>query len=131
MRAAMLRYMTEHGLRPTRWALDAGLSERTVSHFLSGRSKTLSPGSLAKLAKARETSVKRMLGFVPVYMDVNGGVSEEAEAPQGQVIELAEMFTRLAEANREMTRAMGDLMEEVKSLREEMRSGAGRRKKDP
>lgn len=95
VRDAIRAYMARNGLNPTRWALEAGLSERALSHFLSGRSKSLSPKSLEKLATARRIAVRQMLGFLPSYLDPGGDSASRMEVARSD--EFTAVLLRMSE----------------------------------
>jgi hypothetical protein len=108
VRDAIKAYMAANGLNPTRWSTESGLSERALSHFLSGRSKSLSPKSLERLAASRRVAIREMLGFLPSYLDPTGEGAAAAEAaPEnlaGAVLQMAEQIRQLVEKVDELTK---------------------------
>jgi hypothetical protein len=113
IRDALRAYMAAEGLKPTRWSLDAGLSGRALSHFLEGRSKSLSPDSLDKLARARRRTVTDLLGFSPPWMR-----GEEATGQAAGQAASAELGAVAAAVAASVAQVLAPLAEEMRALRE-------------
>lgn len=108
VRAGLQRYMAQHGLTPHRWSTDAGLSERALPHFIDGRSKSMTPSSLQKLARARQATIRDIVGFVPDYTE------EDMDAPEA---ESPSALSHLTDLVLSMHSEMKSLREEVRELR--------------
>jgi phage repressor protein C with HTH and peptisase S24 domain len=67
-RAAIKRFMTERGLKPAPWAVNAGLSDGIVRNFLAGRAESLNSSTLEKLAQAADATVAELIGEKPREM---------------------------------------------------------------
>lgn len=128
VRVALVHYMQRHGLTPSRWCLDAGLSGRTLTHFLSGRSKSISPCSLTKLAQVRQQPVPDMLGFVPAYLAA--AVAEVGSPAPG---ELQALVAAVLGTSREVAEALQGLRDELRAIKDDLAKPAtrGRRHTDP
>jgi DNA-binding Xre family transcriptional regulator len=61
---SLIKFMAEKGLNPNSWAKLAGISEATIRHFISGRSKSITSANLAKLAMAANADVVDIIGEV-------------------------------------------------------------------
>lgn len=107
--------MAANNLNATRWSLEAGLSERALAHFLKGRSKSLAPSTLAKLARQQGKSTRELFGRAASF-------AEEAVQAEGpETADLYQLVTTLSQQ-------IASLHEEVRSLREER--GGDRSKAD-
>jgi hypothetical protein len=111
VRDALRAYMAANHLNPTRWSLESGLSERAIAHFLAGRSKSMTPSSLGKLAQSRGTTIRGLLGFLPRFA--------EQPLPLGE--EPAAGMALLAEALGRMTDEIRHLRQKVDSLEAALR----------
>jgi cyclic pyranopterin phosphate synthase len=61
-RETLRQFMIDRRLRATEWAKSAAVPVNELYGFLSGRSRTISDASAAKLAKAARASVSEMFG---------------------------------------------------------------------
>jgi cyclic pyranopterin monophosphate synthase len=61
-REALRDFMIARRLRASEWAKSAAVPVNELYGYLSGRSRTLAPGSLEKLAKAARASLDEMFG---------------------------------------------------------------------
>ncbi|MCW2243602.1 LexA family transcriptional regulator [Azospirillum canadense] len=61
-RAALRRYMEQHGLKPSSWAKAAGLSVNALNNFLNGSTQSLSQGTLEKLSAERGEPISAIIG---------------------------------------------------------------------
>jgi hypothetical protein len=124
LREAIRRYMAANNLNPTRWAIDAGLSERALAHFLSGRSKSLSPSTMAKLAKQQGKSTREVFGIAASYIEGTVTPWSEKDFVHISAVPMSGHISTTA-----LSEQIANLHEELRSLREEMR--ANRSKPDP
>jgi DNA-binding Xre family transcriptional regulator len=113
VREALAAYMAANDLKPTPWARAAGLSERTLSHFINGLTKSITPGSLGKLARNRDTTISGMLGFLPRFAAQDLPLGEPRIA---DVIRFADALEKIAAANRDMADEIKRLHAKVDSL---------------
>lgn len=61
-RARLRAFMAQHGLKVKTWSLKAGMSDRTLGMFLSGKSQSMKFDSLQKLAECENVTVETLVG---------------------------------------------------------------------
>ena len=133
IRAAIRAHMAQTGVRPSRWSLDAGLSARALPHFLKGRSKTLAPESLTKLAKARKVTVAELLGFAPPWarpeVGPPGATGDPATMAAAVAAAVVQALAPMAEQLRQNGAELEELRRKVDELEKHARHAGG--KKEP
>lgn len=93
-RKAIKRFMTARGLKPKPWAMNAGLSPKTLANFLNGDSESVTHTSLEKLARAADATIAEIIGERPAQPRAGREIVTvqglEVRAAMGEGVEISE-----------------------------------------
>ena len=123
VRQTIIDFMQSRKLTRKTWCKQAGLSDRTLSHFLNGINDTITLGSLEKLAKAADVPVGVLTGEIPAPQKDKMTTGNSTIALSSSSFELTEDDVHNLQLIVQLLRQQNQRSERIESLLEDIKEG--------